>query len=329
MVTPGEPAGVGPDLCIKLSHKTWPFEWVVVADPVLFRQRAKLLNTSIQLTEFDPACKTITNNKPGEIKILPVKTDLTVNAGELAVANVRYVLKTISRAVHHCQHDKLTGLVTGPVHKGIINQAGFTFSGHTEHIAELTNSQQPVMMLLTEGLKVALATTHLPLDSVSKTITRTLLERVIRVLHADMLNRFNITDPAIYVCGLNPHAGEDGYLGAEEQEVIAPVVRKLKQEGMRLVGPLPADTLFTSKYLGQADVVLAMYHDQGLPVLKYKGFGNAVNVTLGLPIVRTSVDHGTAVDLAGSGQINCGSMELAMYTASTLIKNTQIKTKTK
>ncbi len=324
MVTPGEPAGVGPDLCIKLSQKTWPFEWVVVADPALFQQRAKLLNTPIQMTEFDPACKTTTNNKPGEIKILPVKTDLTVNAGELATNNVRYVLKTISQAVHRCQHDKLTGLVTGPVHKGIINQAGFTFSGHTEHIAGLTNSRQPVMMLLTEGLKVALATTHLPLDSVSKTLTAALLERVIRVLHADLLNRFNITDPTIYVCGLNPHAGEGGYLGEEERKVIAPVVTKLKQENMRLVGPLPADTVFTAKYLEQADVVLAMYHDQGLPVLKYKGFGNAVNVTLGLPIVRTSVDHGTALDLAASGQINCDSMELAMHTAGTLIKNTQI-----
>jgi len=328
MVTPGEPAGIGPDLCIKLSQKQWPFEWVVVADPVLMQQRANILNTSIQLTEFNPANKTMLPNKQGEIKILPVKTSLMVNVGELNTENVRYVLETISQAVHRCQHDNLTGLVTGPVHKGIINKAGYTFSGHTEHIAELTQSEQPVMMLLTHDLKVALTTTHLPLKYVSETITQNLLERVIRVLHRDLVSRFKISNPVIYVCGLNPHAGENGYLGNEEQQVITPVINKLKQQNINLVGPLPADTIFTSKYLQQADVILAMYHDQGLPVLKYKGFGQAVNVTLGLPIVRTSVDHGTALELAGTNQINSDSLENAMYTASNLITQKTITQKT-
>ncbi|NOX44113.1 MAG: 4-hydroxythreonine-4-phosphate dehydrogenase PdxA [Gammaproteobacteria bacterium] len=328
MVTPGEPAGVGPDLCIKLSQKILPYEWIVIADPDLLQQRAKQLNVSIRLSEFDQAnpinndrTNNFANKEIGEIKIIPVKCDLTVTTGELAQENAEYVLKTIEQAVRYCQENKQSGLVTGPVHKGIINQAGYTFSGHTEYIAVLTNSEQPVMMLQTNDLKVALVTTHLPLHSVSKSITHALLERVIKVLHNDLQSRFNIADPKIFVCGLNPHAGEGGHLGREEIEIITPVIIKLKQERINLVGPLPADTLFTPKYLEQADVILAMYHDQGLPVLKYKGFGNAVNVTLGLPIIRTSVDHGTALDLAGTGQINCDSMELAMRTAGDLIKN--------
>jgi len=320
MVTPGEPAGIGADLCVTLSQKSLPFEWIVVADPQLIIQRAKQLNISVRLVDFDPK-NTRSTNVAGEIKILPIKTDLTVSPGKLAKENASYVLKTIEQAVACCQQNESTGLVTGPVHKGIINQAGYSFSGHTEYIAELTNSAQPVMMLQTEGLKVALVTTHLPLHSVSKTITCDLLEQVIRILHKDLESRFNIANPKILVCGLNPHAGENGYLGTEEIEIISPVINKLKQEGVHLIGPLPADTVFTPKYLETADVVLAMYHDQGLPVLKFKGFGNAVNITLGLPIVRTSVDHGTALTLAGTGEANCSSLELAMQTASTLIGN--------
>jgi len=205
-------------------------------------------------------------------------------------------------------------LVTGPVHKGIINDAGLPFTGHTEFLAELTHST-PVMMLATEGLRVALVTTHLPLAEISRAITPQLLEQITRTLHTDLQTRFGIADPVILVCGLNPHAGEGGHLGTEEIEVITPVLDRLRQEGMQLQGPLPADTLFTPHYLQQADAVLAMYHDQGLPVLKHMGFGRAVNITLGLPIIRTSVDHGTALDLAGSGKANQGSLDTALKTA--------------
>jgi 4-hydroxythreonine-4-phosphate dehydrogenase len=205
-------------------------------------------------------------------------------------------------------------MVTGPVHKGVINDAGIPFTGHTEFLAELTKGD-PVMMLATAGLRVALATTHLPLSEVSSAITPQLLERIVRILHTDLQKRFGIAQPKILVCGLNPHAGEGGHLGSEEIEIISPLLDRLRQEGMQLQGPLPADTLFTPHYLQQADAVLAMYHDQGLPVLKHKGFGKAVNITLGLPIIRTSVDHGTALDLAGTGNANQGSLEVALNTA--------------
>lgn len=206
-------------------------------------------------------------------------------------------------------------MITAPVHKGVINEAGIVFSGHTEFLAELTRTEQVVMMLATHGLRVALVTTHLPLKDVASAITPDRLERVTRILHADLRNKFGIDTPRILVCGLNPHAGEGGHLGREEIEIIEPVLERLRGEGMNLVGPLPADTLFTPKYLEHADAVLAMYHDQGLPVLKYKGFGAALNVTLGLPIIRTSVDHGTALDLAGTGRVDIGSLRVALDTA--------------
>ena len=322
IVTPGEPAGIGPDLCINLSQLELPFEWVVVADPVLITARARQLNVPVQLTAFDPS-QPPRRNAPGEIKILAVKLANQASAGELDPENARYVLETIKQAVQYCQQNTDAALVTGPVHKGIINQAGFPFTGHTEYIAELTQSPLPVMMLLTPGLRVALVTTHLPLHQVSQSITPSLLEQVIKVLYRDLVSCFNITDPVIYVCGLNPHAGENGHLGTEELETIIPVIEKLKSQQIKLVGPLPADTIFSPGNLEHADVVLAMYHDQGLPVLKYKGFGEAVNVTLGLPIVRTSVDHGTALELAGTGRINTGSMQLAMQTAIDMLDNMQ------
>jgi len=320
IVTPGEPAGIGPDLCINLSQQELPFEWVVVADPDLMVARARLLNIPVQLSAFEPTQQP-RRNAPGEIKIQTVKLAKQATAGELDAENARYVLETIKQAVQYCQQDTATALVTGPVHKGIINQAGYPFTGHTEYLAELTHSPLPVMMLLTPGLRVALVTTHLPLRQVSQTITSALLEKVIKILHRDLVSRFNIADPVIYVCGQNPHAGENGHLGTEELETITPVVEKLKLQQIKLIGPLPADTIFSPGNLEHADVVLAMYHDQGLPVLKYKGFGEAVNVSLGLPIVRTSVDHGTALELAGSGRINSGSMKLAMQTAIDMLDN--------
>lgn len=236
-------------------------------------------------------------------------------SGQLSKANAAYVLQTLTRAAHGCLDGSFAGLITAPVHKGIINEAGMPFSGHTEFLADLTATPQVVMMLATQGLRVALVTTHLPLKDVANAITAERLQRVTRILHADLRDKFGIAKPRILVCGLNPHAGEGGHLGREEIDVIEPVLQQLRAEGMQLIGPLPADTLFTPKHLEHRDAVLAMYHDQGLPVLKYKGFGAAVNVTLGLPIIRTSVDHGTALDLAGTGRIDCGSLQVALETA--------------
>ncbi len=238
-----------------------------------------------------------------------------VVTGHLDKANAAFVLETLTRAGQGCLDGAFAGMITAPVHKGVINESGIAFSGHTEFLAELTHTPQVVMMLATRGLRVALVTTHLPLRDIADAITAQRLERVTRILHADLQEKFGIARPRILVCGLNPHAGEGGHLGREEIDIIEPTLERLRSEGMDLRGPLPADTLFTPKYLEHCDAVLAMYHDQGLPVLKYKGFGAAVNVTLGLPIIRTSVDHGTALDLAGSGKIDTGSLQVALETA--------------
>jgi 4-hydroxythreonine-4-phosphate dehydrogenase len=253
----------------------------------------------------------------GELCVLPISLAHSAQAGILNKANSGYVLALLDRATQGCISGEFSAMVTAPVHKGIINEAGMPFTGHTEYIANITDGH-PVMMLATEGLRVALVTTHLPLSEVSEAITPDTLESVIRILHHDLITRFGIADPIILVCGLNPHAGENGYLGREEIDVIDPILEKLRAEGMNLQGALPADSLFTPKYLNDADAVLAMYHDQGLPVLKYKGFGNAVNITLGLPIIRTSVDHGTALDIAGSGSSDIGSLQYAVKTALTM-----------
>lgn len=314
IITPGEPAGIGPDLCVKIAQQAVPAEVVVVADPQLMEDRAKTLGLNITVEsvtlEHPPQ-----QHMPGTLKCLPVKLAKPVCYGQTDIANVPYVLETLRLATTACMDAKASALVTGPIHKGIINEAGISFTGHTEFLAEHTGSTTPVMMLATDGLKVALVTTHLPLSQVAKSITVELLERVIRVLHADLQSHFRLTKPCIMVCGLNPHAGEGGHLGREEVEVIEPTLEKLREQGMQLIGPLPADTLFIPKYLDRADVVLAMYHDQGLPVLKHRGFGRAVNITLGLPIIRTSVDHGTALDLAGTGQADTGSLEYAIQVA--------------
>ncbi len=312
-LTSGEPAGIGPDLCIQLAQQSYDCEIVTFADPKLLRQRAEQLNLPISIRYFN-SDTTASPQPAGTITLSPVPLAETCIHGQLNRRNSRSVLESIRQAATGCLSGLFDAMVTAPVHKGIINDAGIQFSGHTEFIAEITGGY-PVMMLATPGLRVALATTHLPLAKVSEAITAESLNKVIEILNLDLHQRFGIRNPRLLICGLNPHAGENGHLGREEIDVIAPVISRLKAQGLNLHGPLPADTLFTPKYLETADAVLAMYHDQGLPVLKHFGFGNAVNITLGLPIIRTSVDHGTALELAGSGKAEIGSLQYAVQTA--------------
>ena len=312
LLTPGEPAGIGPDLVIQLAQSRWSAELVAVCDPHLLAQRARQLKQSLCI-EMPQDCGTPQRHRPGHIKVWPVDLATPVKAGRLDVRNAPYVLETLRLATRACLNDEAQGLVTGPVQKSLINEAGIPFSGHTEYLAQLTDAV-PVMMLATPKLRVALATTHLPLREVPDALTPESLTQVLEVLHRDLRSRFGIARPRILVCGLNPHAGESGHLGREEIEIIEPVLRSLRKR-MKLIGPLPADTLFTPKYLSQADAVLAMYHDQGLSPLKALGFGEAVNITLGLPILRTSVDHGTALDLAGSGKADASSLRAALKLA--------------
>lgn len=316
-LTPGEPAGIGPDLCLQLVQQDLPCEIIVIASQQLLEQRAEQLGLSVQIREFDSSLPA-TPQTAGCLTVLPVKLAETAQCGQLNKANSHYVLKTITKATKGCMDGIFAAMVTGPVQKSVINDSGLHFSGHTEFIAGITGGH-PVMMLATPGLKVALVTTHLPLSEVSRAITHARLRTVIRILDYELRSRFGIAHPNILVCGLNPHAGENGHLGREEIDIIEPVLDNFRKQGLNLQGPLPADTLFTEKYLASADAVLAMYHDQGLPVLKYSGFGQAVNITLGLPIIRTSVDHGTALELAGSGRANLGSLQFALQSALTMI----------
>ncbi|MEY0292784.1 4-hydroxythreonine-4-phosphate dehydrogenase PdxA [Providencia rettgeri] len=314
VITPGEPAGIGPDLLIQLAQQQWPVELVACVDPELLRQRAKALNLPLTLTEYIP--NTVTKVQPaGSLSVLPVHLATAAKAGVLNVDNGQYVVESLAKACDGCLKGEFSAIVTGPVHKGIINDAGVPFSGHTEFFAERSGCERVVMMLATEELRVALATTHLPLKDVSAAITQQSLNEVITILHHDLQTKFGIKKPAIYVCGLNPHAGEGGHMGTEEIDTIEPALENLRTKGINLIGPLPADTLFQAKYLDHADAVLAMYHDQGLPVLKYQGFGRAVNITLGLPFIRTSVDHGTALELAGTGHADVGSFITALKLA--------------
>ncbi|MDW8844712.1 4-hydroxythreonine-4-phosphate dehydrogenase PdxA [Erwinia sp. MMLR14_017] len=319
-ITPGEPAGIGPDVTLQLAQRDWPVELVVCADPALLRERAAKLGLPLTLKEYQPGLAA-QPQKAGTLTVLPLSTPQPVKAGELCVANSHYVLETLTRACDGCLNGEFAALITGPVHKGVINDAGIPFSGHTEFFADRSQCERVVMMLATEELRVALATTHLPLKAVSDAITRESLHEVIAILHADLQSKFGLASPHIFVCGLNPHAGEGGHMGREEIDVIIPALNELRQQGMQLTGPLPADTLFQPKYLQHADAVLAMYHDQGLPVLKYQGFGRAVNITLGLPFIRTSVDHGTALELAGQGNADAGSFITALNLAITMIKS--------
>ncbi|MGK8708424.1 4-hydroxythreonine-4-phosphate dehydrogenase PdxA [Metapseudomonas otitidis] len=314
-LTPGEPAGIGPDLCLLLSREAQPHPLIAIASRQLLEQRARTLGVDINLIEVTAERLPTVPAEAGALYVWDTPLGAEATAGQLDTANAAYVLQTLTRAGQGCLDGLFDGMITAPVHKGVINDAGIAFSGHTEFLADLTRTQQVVMMLATRGLRVALVTTHLPLKDVAAAITTERLERVTRILHADLVDKFGLSQPRILVCGLNPHAGESGHLGREEIEVIEPSLQRLRAEGMDLVGPLPADTLFTPKHLEHCDAVLAMYHDQGLPVLKYKGFGAAVNVTLGLPIIRTSVDHGTALDLAGTGRIDGGSLQVALETA--------------
>ena len=310
-ITPGEPAGIGPDITIQIAQLDWQAELIVIADKELLTSRAEILGLPLVLKDFDPASPREIHT-PGELFIIEMKLEKAAQAGVLNADNGHYVVDTLTAASQGNMDDVFDAVVTGPVHKGIINQAGVPFSGHTEFFANHSNTSDVVMLLATEGLQVALVTTHIPLQYVSMAITPERLHKVTSILHSELILKFGIKSPKILVCGLNPHAGEGGHLGREEIDVIEPTLEILRQQGMNLVGPLPADTLFQHKYLDDADAVLAMYHDQGLPVLKYKGFGNAVNITLGLPYVRTSVDHGTALDLAGTGNADTGSMKVAI-----------------
>lgn len=316
--TPGEPAGIGPDLIIQLAQQGLSADIVAIGDAQLFESRARQLGLPITLHAFDP-------DRPrqawpaGELCYFPLSLSQPTIAGQLNPDNADYVLSSLNIAIDGCMDGTFDAYVTGPAHKGVINQAGIPFSGHTEYLAERTSTDKVVMMLATEGLRVALATTHLPLKDVPAAITDEDLTRVLRILRHDLVTQFGIANPRILVCGLNPHAGEGGHMGREEIDVIEPVLKRLRNDNFHLEGPLPADTLFTPKVLDGADAVLAMYHDQGLPVLKYKGFGNAVNVTLGLPIIRTSVDHGTALDLAATGDADSGSLRTALEYARQMV----------
>ncbi|WP_164675345.1 4-hydroxythreonine-4-phosphate dehydrogenase PdxA [Vibrio rhodolitus] len=323
VVTAGEPAGIGPDLVLALSKEGWEHQIVVCADKSMLAQRAELLGIDVTLHDYDPS-QPAAKQQAGSLIVEHIPLAANVTAGQLDEANGHYVLQTLERAANGCMTGEFDAVVTGPVHKGVINRAGVAFSGHTEFFAEKSNTPLVVMMLATEGLRVALVTTHIPLAYVSKAVTAERLEKIIDILHTDLVEKFAIRQPNIYVCGLNPHAGEDGCLGREEIETITPTLERIKQEkGINLIGPLPADTIFNEKYLQDADAVLGMYHDQVLPVLKYKGFGRSVNITLGLPFIRTSVDHGTALDLAGTGSADTGSFRTALAHAIDLVEKKQ------
>ena len=309
VITSGEPAGIGPDICLSLPQTD--AELYVIADPELLSQRATQLSLSPSLNIHHDLDQLSAHYDAEKLNIIPLKLKVPCEPGLLDKANSDYVLQMLDLAADLCLQHKVDAMVTGPVQKSIINEAGLSFTGHTEYLADRASTDKairPVMMLATRQMRVALATTHLPLKDVSDAITKESLTEVLDILNRFLKQHAGITHPRILVCGLNPHAGENGNLGNEEIETIIPVIEELKKSGMNLIGPLPADTLFTAKYLDAADAVLAMYHDQGLPVLKYSGFGKAVNVTLGLPFVRTSVDHGTALDLAASGKANASSL---------------------
>jgi 4-hydroxythreonine-4-phosphate dehydrogenase len=303
VVTSGEPAGIGPELCLQLAMRAWPVPLVVLGDRDLLASRARMLGRDI-----------------GGLNILHLPLAAPAIAGQPNVANAHYVLQLLDRALAGCVAGEFSAMVTAPVHKGIINDAGIAFTGHTEYLAEHTGTPRVVMLLAGAGLRVALATTHLALKDVPAAITQASLESTLRILHHDLQSKFGIVQPRILVAGLNPHAGEDGHMGREEIDVIIPVLNRLRAEGMQLAGPLPADTLFTKNVLAGSDAQLAMYHDQGLAVLKYAAFDEGINVTLGLPIIRTSVDHGTAFDLAGTGKASANSLFAAVDAAIDMTK---------
>ena len=322
VITPGEPAGIGPDLVVQLAQRSWPVELVVCADATLLQDRATLLGLPLTLIPYVEGLQPAPQ-QAGTLTLLSVPLRTPAIPGHLSTENGHYVVETLARACDGCLKGEFAALITGPVHKGVINEAGIPFTGHTEFFEERSHSPKVVMMLATEEMRVALVTTHLPIKAIPDAITPELLREIIAILHHDLQTKFGIKQPHVLVCGLNPHAGEGGHMGTEEIDTIIPVLEEMRAKGMHLSGPLPADTLFQPKYLDNADAVLAMYHDQGLPVLKYQGFGRGVNITLGLPFIRTSVDHGTALDLAGQGKADVGSFITALNLAIKMIVNTQ------
>lgn len=321
VITSGEPAGIGPDLVIQLAQQTWPMPLVVIADADLLQARAQHLGLPLSIVPYQPQQADMIT-RPGELCVLSLPLAVPCQPGQLDARNAHYVIQMLTRAVQGCLSGEFAAMVTGPVHKGIINEAGIAFSGHTELLAELSHTEQVVMMLATPGLRVALATTHLPLKDVAAAITPTLVEKVIRITYQSLRHQFGIQTPRLFVAGLNPHAGEDGHMGREEIDIINPIIQRLQAHHLDVRGCFPADTLFTPSKLQQADAFLAMYHDQGLPVLKHMGFGQAVNITLGLPFIRTSVDHGTALELAGTGQAQTGSFHYAIQVALEMMEAT-------
>ena len=314
--TPGEPAGIGPDLASIIAQQSFGYCIVAISDSNVIQQRARQLGFHLTVKDFDGS-----PSKPGELQCLHIPCPNPVVAGKLNKANAAYVLETIGVAARGCMDKKFDAMVTAPIQKSIINDAGIVFSGHTEFLAELCHGAHPVMMLANRKLKVALVTTHMPLSQVSASVTDDTVRLAIEITHNDLQYKFGIANPKIAICGLNPHAGENGHLGREEIEIISPAIEQLKTRGLDLMGPLPADTAFTTQIINEVDAFIAMYHDQGLPVVKALGFGETVNITLGLPIIRTSVDHGTALSLAGTGKIESGSLIAAFEMAHSMVNH--------
>ncbi len=314
LVTSGEPSGIGPDLCLSVAACEWPCQLVVAGDPALLAERARQLGLEVLLDAFVPEAPVLPHH-PGRLPVLSIPLAAAAVPGRLDPRNARYVLDMLDVAIAGCARGEFAAMVTAPVHKGVINDAGVAFSGHTEYLAGRLNCPRPVMLLVADTLRVALATTHLPLAKVPAALDANGIAETLRVLDAGLRERFGLPAPRILVCGLNPHAGESGHLGREEIDIIEPAIAAARREGIDARGPVPADTAFTPRVLETADAVLAMFHDQGLPVLKYAGFGRGVNVTLGLPIIRTSVDHGTALALAATGKADPGSLQAAIALA--------------
>ncbi|KEY90844.1 4-hydroxythreonine-4-phosphate dehydrogenase [Candidatus Photodesmus blepharus] len=317
-VTTGEPAGIGPDLVLAQSTQKFPHELIVFSDKGLLTERAQLLGIDVELMDYNSKLKPKTK-KAGQLIVAHIPLEHTVTTGKLNKRNSPYVLNILEKAILGCINCEFDAIVTCPIHKGVINQAGIEFTGHTEFFAKKSNTPLAVMMLVTKNIKVALVTTHIPLASVPKAITKDRLEKTIHIIHKELVEKFAIKKPSIYVCGLNPHAGENGFLGKEEIEIITPTLEKIRKQDINIIGPLPADTIFNSKHLQNADIILGMYHDQVLPALKYKSFSRLVNITLGLPFIRTSVDHGTALELAGKKIANIESFKAALIHAIELV----------
>jgi 4-hydroxythreonine-4-phosphate dehydrogenase len=324
VITSGEPAGIGPDACVTLAQRGWEADIVVAADAGLLAATADALHLPLTIEHYDSS-RPHAAHRAGTLKVMHIPTARAVEAGRPDRANAAYVIDMLNHACDGCMNGEFAAMVTAPVQKSVLMDAGYAFTGHTEYLAARTRAALPVMLLLSDRLRVALVTTHVALADVPRFITRERLRATVRIVNMDMERHFSLAKPRIAVLGLNPHAGEAGHLGREEIEVIEPVIQELRAEGMSIAGPVPADTAFTAHFLATADVIVAMYHDQGLPVVKHVGFGHAVNMTLGLPILRTSVDHGTALTLARSGKADDGSLRAALNLAIELAGTSPVR----